>query len=69
MRRRIQLASAWETEPDLDKDEVGGSRGRTLESLTLRQNANNPPEVTGDENSYAGIDDLRTVTEMPIIKG
>jgi hypothetical protein len=45
------------------------SPGRTLESLILRQNANNPPEVTSDENSYAEIADLRTIPDVPINKG
>jgi hypothetical protein len=45
------------------------SPGRTLESLILRQNVGNPPEVTSDENSYAEIADLRTIPDVPINKG
>ena len=29
----------------------------------------NPPEVTSDENSYAEIDDSRTIPDVPINKG
>ena len=38
-------------------------------SLILRQNVGNPPEVTSDENSYAEIDDSRTIPDVPINKG
>jgi hypothetical protein len=34
---------------------------RGFKSLILRQNVGNPPEDTSDENSYAEIDDSRTI--------
>ena len=46
-----------------------GPRAGQLESFILRQNANNLPEVTGDENSYAEIDDSCTIPEVLINKG
>ena len=42
---------------------------RGFKSLILRQNVGNPPEVTSDENSYAEIDDSRTIPDVPINKG
>ena len=41
---------------------------RGFKSLILRQNLGNSPEVTSDENSYAEIDDSRTIPDMPISK-
>jgi hypothetical protein len=38
-------------------------------SLILRQNVGNPPEVTSDENSYAEIDDSRTIPDVSIHEG
>ena len=38
-------------------------------SLILRQNLGNSPEVTSDENSYAEIDDSRTIPDVPISHG
>jgi len=42
---------------------------RGFKSIILRQNLSNPPEITSDENSYAEIDDSRSVPDVPINKG
>jgi hypothetical protein len=46
-----------------------GAIPQGFKSLILRQNVGNSPEVTSDENSYAELDDLRTIPDMLINKG
>ncbi len=46
-----------------------GAIPQGFKSLILRQNVGNSPEVTSNENSYAEIDDSRTIPDVPIDKG